>query len=81
MRTSRLIAIAALAAAMVSTTAAASANTTPYAISDISPAPAAAFKISDIGAAPAPGYDAAANSGSAPAVPEDLFKISDISPR
>ena len=77
----RLTAVFALAATLASTTAAASANTAPYAISDIGPAPAAAFKISDIGAAPNPGYGATANSGNTPAAPEELFKISDISPR
>ena len=79
MKTSRLSAITALAAALVSTTATASANPDPYAISDIGPPTAAAFKISDIGAAATPGYDGTANSGT-PAAPEDLFKISDVTP-
>ena len=81
MRACPLIAITALAAALASTTAAASASTAPYAISDIDPAPAAAFRISDVGAARTPGYDATADSGNAPAAPEDLFKITAISPR
>lgn len=69
----RLTAVVALAAALAQATAAASAGTAPYAVGDIGPAPAAAFRISDIGAAR--GYDAA------PAASEDLFKISDISAR
>ena len=77
----RLIAVIALAAALVASTAAVSANAAPYAISDIGPAPAAAFKISDVGAGPTPGYNATANSDKTPAAPEDLFKISDVSPR
>ena len=81
MRVCRLIAITALAAALASTTAAASASAVPYAISDISPAPAAAFRISDVGASPTPGYNATADSGNTPVAPEDHFKISDISPR
>ena len=81
MRVCRLMAVAALAAAMASTTAPASASAGPDAISGVSPAPgAAAFHISDVGAAPTPGYDAPAGSGNAPVAPEDLFKITDISP-
>ena len=77
----RPIAVTALAAALVSSTAAVSASAAPYAISDIGPAPAAAFRISDVGAAPTPGYNATIDSDEAPRAPEDLFRISDISPR
>ena len=73
----RLMAVVAVAAALAPTAAAASANAAPYAVGDIGPAPAAAFRISDIGAAR--GYDA--DSDNAPAAPEDLFSITDISPR
>ena len=74
----QLMAVVALAAALAPTADAASANAAPYAVGDIGPAPAAAFRISDIGAAR--GYDAA-DSDNAPAAPEDLFSITDISSR
>ncbi|MCE2513127.1 MAG: hypothetical protein J4F50_11400 [Acidimicrobiia bacterium] len=77
----RLIAVIALASALVSSTAAVSASAVPFTISDIGPAPAAAFRISDIGAGPTPGHNATTNPDNTPAVPEDLFKISDVSPR
>ena len=77
----RQIAVTALAAALVSSAAPAPANAAPYTISDIGPAPAAAFGISDLGAAPTPGYSATADSTEAPVAPEDLFKISDVTPR
>ena len=89
MRTRRLGAVTALAAALAVALAAALASsahpavasTFDYSISDVGPAPAAVFKISDVGAAPTPGYDATGNPDNAPAAPQDLFKISDISPR
>lgn len=80
MRTRRLIAAAGLAAALASS-ATASASTAPYSISDIDPAPAAAFKVSDIGASLTPGYVTPADSDHSQAAPEDLYKISNISPR
>lgn len=80
MRACRLIAVTALAAALPSS-AAASASTAPYSISDIDPAPATAFRVSDIGASLTSGYVTPADSDESPATPADLFKISDISPR
>ena len=77
----RPIAVIALAAALASSPAEVSASAAPYAISDIGSAPAAAFRISDVGAAPTPGHNAIVDSDEAPVAPEDLFKISDISPR
>ena len=76
----RPIAAIALAVALASSTAAVPASADPYTISDISPAPAAAFRISDVGAAPTPGHNAT-DSDETPVAPEDLFRISDVSPR
>ena len=80
MRTCQLIAVTALAAALASSTTA-SASTAPYSISDIDPAPAAAFKVSDIGASLTPGHVTRADSDDPLGAPADLYKISDISPR
>ncbi len=81
MRTCRLIAVTALAAAVASSAAAAAASTADYSMSDIGAAPATAFKISDIGPTLTPGHIAPADSDRTPAAPEDLYKISAISPR
>ena len=70
----------ALAAALASSTAEVSAGADPYTISHIDPAQAAAFRISDVGAAPIPGDNVTDGSDETPVAPEDLFKISDISP-